>query len=232
MLYRNIDVENVPFVDLSSNHWLVNRNRDLFPGTSLSNIFPLVLDPDNLSDALSPAVDERILRLDDPIKHFDTDYCWITPAKDESLQQLDLAWSNQKVHLGLRARESLSLHPSRILLQYMVEDISLKTGIFDSAISSSASGSSFTPKARTTPRCWSLTRTAFASTTSLLETSPTSASRTGIFDASNDVVNASSEPRASDLTTTPLRSFLTRTSSTSLRILSLIAFLRDASFTP
>src|SRR6266480_3140855 len=128
MLHWNIDVENVPFVDLSSNHRLVNRNRDLFPHTSLSNIFPLVLDPDNLSDPLSSAVDERILRLDDSIEHFDADNGGIATPEHESLQQLDLAWSNQKVHLGLRARESLSLHPSRILLQYMVEDISLEDG--------------------------------------------------------------------------------------------------------
>src|SRR6266480_8148682 len=102
MLYRNIDVENVPFVDLSSNHWLVNRNRDLFPGTSLSNIFPLVLDPDDLSDPLSSTVDERILRLDDPIEHFDTYDGRIATPENESLQQLDFSRSYEKVHLGLR----------------------------------------------------------------------------------------------------------------------------------
>src|SRR6266567_8013415 len=116
MLHWNIDIEDIAFIDLSTNHRLVDRDCNLFSCTRLSHILPLILYPDDLSDPLSLTIDERILRLDDPIKHFDTDYCWITPAKDESLQQLDLAWSNQKVHLGLRARESLSLHPSRILL--------------------------------------------------------------------------------------------------------------------
>src|SRR5437667_12159916 len=128
MLHWNIDIEDIAFVDLSTNHRLVDRHCNLFSCTSFANIFSLVLNPDDLSDPLSSTVDERILRLDDPIEHFDADNGGIATPEHESLQQLDLAWSNQKVHLGLRARESLSLHPSRILLQYMVEDISLEDG--------------------------------------------------------------------------------------------------------
>src|SRR6266568_3524250 len=128
MLHRNIDIENIPFVDLSTNHRLVNRHCNLFPSTGFSHIFSLVLYPDDLSDPLSSTIDERILRLDDPIKHFYPDDSWITPAKHESLQQFDLSRSYEKVHLGLCTRQPLSLHPARILLQHMVEDISLEDG--------------------------------------------------------------------------------------------------------
>src|SRR6266571_8806342 len=123
VLHWNINVENIPFHDLSSHHWLVNRHRDLFPGPSLSHIFSLVLDPDDLSDSPSTTVDERILRLDDPIEHFDPDDSRIATSKDETLQQLDFSRSYEKVHLRLCARQPLSINPARILLQDMIENI-------------------------------------------------------------------------------------------------------------
>src|SRR5207247_7453502 len=116
VLHWNINVENIAFQDLSSHHRLVNRNRDLFPGTSLSHVLSLVLDSDDLSDPLSSTVDERILRLDDPIEHFDTDNGRIATPEHESLQQFDLSRSYEKVHLSLCTSKPLSLHPSRILL--------------------------------------------------------------------------------------------------------------------
>src|SRR5207302_2245312 len=128
MLHWNIDIEDIAFVDLSTNHRLVYRHCNLFSCTSFANIFSLVVYPDDLSDPLSSTIDERILRLDDPIKHLDPDNSWITPAKHESLQQFDFSRSYEKVHLGLRASKPLSLHPSRILLENMVEDISLEDG--------------------------------------------------------------------------------------------------------
>src|SRR5437016_3190455 len=129
MLHWNVNVEDVAFVDLPSHHWLVNRNCNLFPGTSLCDIFSLVLNPDDLSDPLSFTVDERILRLDDAIEHFDTHNSRIaTPEHKPPLQQFDFSRSYEKVHLGLRTSKPLSLHPSRILLENMVEDISLEDG--------------------------------------------------------------------------------------------------------
>src|SRR6266705_2111994 len=128
VLHWNINVENIPFHDLSSNHRLVNRHRDLFAGTSLSHIFSLVLDPDDLSDPPSTTVDERILRLDDPIQHFDPDDSRITTPKDEPLQQFDLAWPDQEVHLRLGASQPLSINPARILLQDMIENIPFEDG--------------------------------------------------------------------------------------------------------
>src|SRR6266699_34654 len=128
MLHRNIDIENVPFVDLSSNHRLVDRDCNLFSGTSFAYILSLILYPDDLSDPLSSIIDERILRLDDPIEHFDTDNGRIATAENESLQQFDLSRSYEKIHLCLRARQPLSLNPSRILLQNMVEDVALEDG--------------------------------------------------------------------------------------------------------
>src|SRR5213596_3404294 len=88
MLHRNIDVENIPFVDLTSHHRLVDRYCNLFSGTGLSYIVPLILYPDDLSDPLSTTIDERILRLDDPIEHFDPDDGGIATSEHESLQQL------------------------------------------------------------------------------------------------------------------------------------------------
>src|SRR5437899_4162450 len=126
MLHRHVDIEDIAFENLSTNHRLVNRNRYLFSCTSLSHIFSLVLNPDDLSDPLSPTIDERILRLDDPIEHFDADNGRIATPEHESLQQLDLSRSYEKVHLRLRTGQSLSLHPARILLQYMIENISLE----------------------------------------------------------------------------------------------------------
>src|SRR5213596_1145730 len=128
MLHRNIDVENIPFVDLTSHHRLVDRYCNLFSGTGLSYILPLILYPDDLSDPLSSTVDERILRLDDPIKHFDTNNGRIATPEHESLQQFDLSRSYEEVHLGLCTRQPLSLYPSRILLQNMIENIALEHG--------------------------------------------------------------------------------------------------------
>src|SRR5205809_4184453 len=128
LLRRNINVEDIPFENLSTNHRLVNRNRSLFSCTRLSHILPLILYPDDLSDPLSSTVDERILRLDDPIEHFDTDNGRIATPEHESLQQFDLSSSYEKVHLSLCTSKPLSLNPSSILLQYMVEDISLEDG--------------------------------------------------------------------------------------------------------
>src|SRR5205807_9002594 len=110
MLHWNIDMEDIAFVDLSTNHRLVDRHCNLFSCTSFANILSLVLDPDDLSDPLSSTVDERILRLDDPIEHFDPDDSRIATAKHETLQQFDLSWSDQKVHLCLCTRQSLSLN--------------------------------------------------------------------------------------------------------------------------
>src|SRR5205809_680033 len=87
MLHRNIDVENIPFVDLTSHHRLVDRYCNLFSGTGLSYIVPLILYPDDLSDPLSTTIDERILRLDDLIEHFDPDDGGIATSERESLQQ-------------------------------------------------------------------------------------------------------------------------------------------------
>src|SRR6266581_257046 len=128
VLHWDINVENIAFHDLSSNHRLVNRHRDLFAGTSLSHILSLVLDPDDLSDPPSTTVDERILRLDDPIQHFDPDDSRIATPKDETLQQLDLPRPYQKVHLRLCTSQPLSINPARILLQNMIEDISFEDG--------------------------------------------------------------------------------------------------------
>src|SRR6266566_812851 len=128
MLHRNIDIQDIAFVDLSSHHRLVDRHCNLFSCTSFANILSLVLNPDDLSDPLSSIIDERILRLDDPIEHFDTDNGRIATPENESPQQFDLSRSYEKVHLGLCTRHSLSLHPSRILFQNMVEDISLEDG--------------------------------------------------------------------------------------------------------
>src|SRR5438309_10725686 len=128
MLDRHINIQDVAFVNLSPNHRLVNRHSNLFPGPSLSNIFSLILDPDDLSDPLSTTIDERILRLDDPIEHFDTDNGRIASPENESLQQFDFSRSYEKVHLGLRTSKPLSLQPSRIFLENMVEDISLEDG--------------------------------------------------------------------------------------------------------
>src|SRR5438445_13070820 len=99
MLHRNIDIENVPFVDLASPRRLVNRHWNLFPITSFSHIFSLVLNPDDLSDPLSSTVDVRILRLDEPIEHSAVDNGVIAKPEHESVEQLDLAWFNQKIHL-------------------------------------------------------------------------------------------------------------------------------------
>src|SRR6266496_3082223 len=126
VLHWDINVENFAFHDLSSHHRLVNRHSNLFPATSLSHIFSLVLNPDDLSDPPSTTVDEWILRLDDPIKHFDPDDSRIATPKHEPLQQLDLSRSYQKVHLRLCASQPLSVNPARILLQNMVEDISFE----------------------------------------------------------------------------------------------------------
>src|SRR6266571_6150894 len=123
VLHWDINVENISLHDLSSNHRLVNRHSDLFPSTSLSHIFSLVLDPDDLPDPPSTTVDQWILRLDDPIKHFNPDDSRITTAKHETLQQLDLSRPYQKVHLRLRTRQPLNINPARILLQDMIEDI-------------------------------------------------------------------------------------------------------------
>src|SRR6266566_2060202 len=128
MLHRNIDIQDIAFVDLSSHHRLVDRHCNLFSCTSFANILSLVLYPDDLSDPLPSTVDERILRLDDPIEHFDPDDSRIATPENETLQQLDLSRPDQEVHLGLCTRHSLSLHPSRILLQNMVEDITLEDG--------------------------------------------------------------------------------------------------------
>ncbi len=73
MLHRHIDIEHISFHDLPSNHRFVNGYCDLFPRASVSHILSLVLYPDDLSDPLPSTVDERILRLDDPIEHFDPD---------------------------------------------------------------------------------------------------------------------------------------------------------------
>src|SRR6266487_454643 len=126
VLHWDINVENIAFHDLSSHHRLVNRHSNLFPGPSLSHILSLVLDPDDLSDPPSTTVDERILRLDDPIKNFDPDDSRIATPKHETLQQLDLSRSYQKVHLGLGTRQPLSVNPARILLQDMIEHIPLE----------------------------------------------------------------------------------------------------------
>src|SRR6266487_833664 len=127
VLHWDINVENIAFHDLSSHHRLVNRHSNLFPGPSLSHILSLVLDPDDLSDPPSTTVDERILRLDDPIKNFDPDDSRIATPKDETtLQQLDLSRSYEKVHLRLCASQPLSVNPARILLQNMIEDISFE----------------------------------------------------------------------------------------------------------
>src|SRR5438309_11834197 len=128
MLDRHINIQDVAFVNLSPNHRLVNRHSNLFPGPSLSHILSLVLDPDDLSDPLSSTVDERILRLDDPIEHFDADNGRIATPEHESLQQLDLSRSYEKVHLRLRTSQSLGVDPARILLQNMVEHIALEDG--------------------------------------------------------------------------------------------------------
>src|SRR5437773_8337128 len=100
MLHRHVDIEDIAFENLSTNHRLVNRNRDLFPGTSLSHVLSLVLDSDDLSDPLSSTIDERIFRLDDPIEHFDADNGGIATPEHESLQQFDLSRSYEKVHLS------------------------------------------------------------------------------------------------------------------------------------
>src|SRR6266480_1500852 len=128
MLHGHVNVEDIAFVDLSTNHRLVDRHRDLFSCACFSNVLPLVLYPDNLSDPLSSAIDERILRLDDPIKHFDTNNGRIATPEHESLQQFDLSRSYEEVHLGLCTRQPLSLYPSRILLQNMIENIALEHG--------------------------------------------------------------------------------------------------------
>src|SRR5438552_12407367 len=112
MLHWNIDIEDIAFVDLSTNHRLVDRHCNLFSCTSFANILSLVLDPDDLSDPLSSTVDERILRLDDPIEHFDADNGRIATPEHESLQQLDLSRSYEKVHLRLRTSQSLGVDPA------------------------------------------------------------------------------------------------------------------------
>src|SRR5438552_14241550 len=116
MLHWHIDIQDIAFVDLSTNHRLVDRHCNLFSCTRFTNIFSLVLDPDDLSDPLSSTIDERILRLDDPVEHFDADNGRIATSEHESLKQFDLSRSYEKVHLHLRTVKSLSLHPSRILL--------------------------------------------------------------------------------------------------------------------
>src|SRR5437016_1821657 len=119
MLHRNIDIQDIAFVDLSSHHRLVDRHCNLFSCTSFANI---------LSDPLSSTVDERILRLDDPIKHFDSDNGRIATPEHEALQQLDLSGPDEKVHLRLCTRQSLSVNPARILFQNMIENIPLEHG--------------------------------------------------------------------------------------------------------
>src|SRR5438132_14059696 len=116
MLHGHVNVEDIAFENLSTNHRLVNRHCNLFSSTSFANILSLVLNPDDLSDPLTSIVDERILRLDDPVEHFDADNGRIATSEHESLQQFDLSRSYEKVHLRLRTGQSLSLHPPRILL--------------------------------------------------------------------------------------------------------------------
>src|SRR5437667_10465674 len=116
MLHWNIDIEDIAFVDLSTNHRLVDRHCNLFSCTSFANIFSLVLDPDDLSDPLSSTIDERILRLDDPVEHFDADNGRIATSEHESLQQFDLSRSYAKAHLRLRTGQSPRPNPSTILL--------------------------------------------------------------------------------------------------------------------
>src|SRR5437660_12627838 len=99
MLHWNIDIEDIAFVDLSTNHRLVDRHCNLFSCTSFANIFSLVLDPDDLSDPLSSTIDERILRLDDPVDHFDAYDRRMPTSEHESLQQFDLSSSYVKVYL-------------------------------------------------------------------------------------------------------------------------------------
>src|SRR2546428_8546811 len=106
MLHRNIEIENIAFVDLTSHHRLVDRDCNLFSGTGFSHIFSLVLDPDDLSDPLSSAVDERILRLDDPIEHFDADNGGIATPGHQNLQPPALSLSDSNGHLRLRHRQS------------------------------------------------------------------------------------------------------------------------------
>src|SRR2546427_10827989 len=121
MLHRNIDIENIAFVGLTSHHRLVDRDCNLFSGTGFSHIFSLVLNPDDLSDPLSSTVDERILRLDDPIEHFDADNGGIATPEHEFLQNLGLDWFNKKVPISLIAPETMSLHTSGIHLHSIVQ---------------------------------------------------------------------------------------------------------------
>src|SRR5213080_3464710 len=102
MLRRNLDIEDVALVDL-------------FSSSGFSNVLSLVLDPDDLSNPLSTAIDKWILRFDDPVEYFDSYDGWIVTSKDESFQQFDLSGAYEKVHLGLCTSELLGLDPSRIL---------------------------------------------------------------------------------------------------------------------
>src|SRR6266568_2091490 len=72
----------------------------------------LVLDSEDYADALPAAVDHWIFRFDDSLEDFDANYGRVVSAEDESFEDLYLARTDKKLHLGLNAGASLSLDPS------------------------------------------------------------------------------------------------------------------------
>src|SRR5229473_8518722 len=124
MLRRHVNVEDVSFENVPSYDWLVNRNGNLLPRSHLWHIFPLVLDSQDYADALSATIDNWILRFDCSFQHFNSDYCRIVSAKDESFENLHLPRPDQELHLGLNASAPLSLDPSRVILQDSINYVS------------------------------------------------------------------------------------------------------------
>src|SRR5437867_11524007 len=100
---------------MPANDRFVDRNCNLFPPSHFRYIFPLILHPYDYADALPAAVDHWILRFDNSLKDFNTNYGRIVSAEDESFEDLHLTRTDKQLHLGLNACTSLSLDPSRIV---------------------------------------------------------------------------------------------------------------------
>src|SRR5438309_9047461 len=128
MLRRHVNVEDVSFENVPSYDWLVDGNGNLLPRSHLWNIFPLVLDSQDYADAFSVAIDNWIFRFDCSFEHFDSYYCWVVSAEDESFENLHLARSDQEFHLGLDAGAPLSLDPSRVIFEDSVNYVSSEYG--------------------------------------------------------------------------------------------------------
>src|SRR6266852_1963861 len=124
MLRRHVNVEDVPFENVPTYDWLVDRNGNLLPRSHLWHIFPLVLDSQDYADPLSAAIDNWIFRSDCSFEHFNSDNCRIVSAKDEPFENFHLPRPEQELHLRLNAGAPLTLNPSRLVFENPIDYVS------------------------------------------------------------------------------------------------------------